>query len=94
MFYVGATVLTEDAMSRLTTSKGGAWVRHVGWVVTIATPAVFTAVLRGGGVCFDEAQRWAWTMVRYVRISIIVFVCMGNLTDGVFCLQVRGRRHG
>jgi len=30
----------------------------------VATPAVFTAVLRGGGVCFDEAQRWAWTMVR------------------------------
>ena len=93
MFYVGATALTEDVMSRLT-SKGGAWVRHVGWAVTVATPVVFTAVLRGGGVCFDEAQRWAWTMVRYVRISIIVFVCMGNLTDGVFCLQVRRRRHG
>jgi fucose 4-O-acetylase-like acetyltransferase len=74
MFYVGATVLTEDAMSRLTTSKGGAWVRHVGWVVTIATPAVFTAVLRGGGVCFDEAQRWAWTMVRYVYFHVCVRV--------------------
>ena len=72
MFYVGATALTEDVMSRLT-SKGGAWVRHVGWAVTVATPAVFTAVLRGGGVCFDEAQRWAWTMVRYVRIFMFVW---------------------
>ena len=59
---------------QVTTSKGGAWVRHVGWVVTIATPAVFTAVLRGGGVCFDEAQRWAWTMVRYVYFHVCVRV--------------------
>ena len=72
MFYVGATALTEDVMSRLT-SKGGAWVRYVGWAVTVATPAVFTAVLRWGGVCFDEAQRWAWTMVRYVLIFMFVW---------------------
>ena len=85
IFYVGATVLTEDVMRRLTDDgDGGAsagWVkikRAVAWAATAATPALFAIAFAFGGgsdvesrgilpgICFDEAQRWAWTMDPYV----------------------------
>lgn len=85
IFYVGATVLTEDVMRRLTDDgDGGAsagWVkikRAVAWAATAATPALFAIAFASGGgsdvesrgilpgICFDEAQRWAWTMDPYV----------------------------
>ena len=85
IFYVGATVLTEDVMRRLTDDgDGGAsagWVkikRAFAWAATAATPALFAIAFAFGGgsdvesrgilpgICFDEAQRWAWTMDPYV----------------------------
>ena len=86
IFYVGATVLTEDVMRRLTdegtTSAWGKTKRAAAWAATAATPALFAIAFsfggseesrdpRGGffgsrGICFDEAQRWAWTMDPYV----------------------------
>ena len=86
IFYVGATVLTEDVMRRLTddgtTSAWGKTKRAAAWAATAATPALFAIAFSVGGseesrdprgsffgspeICFDEAQRWAWTMDPYV----------------------------
>jgi len=86
IFYVGATVLTEDVMRRLTddvtTSAWGKIKRAAAWAATAATPALFAIAFSVGGseesrdprgsffgspeICFDEAQRWAWTMDPYV----------------------------
>lgn len=97
IFYVGATVLTEDVMRGLTSHDGtratfrGVIKRYVAWAIHAATPALFAVAFAYGGsessessessrgsssrgsgsssrfgICFDEAQRWAWTMDPYV----------------------------